>query len=359
MDLISFAAGALAGELLVEHVRRALATVSEIRPDAVATVPKRGWCELWKNGVRDTEDELLELWARILAEQATETRTYSPKTLRVLGICTQEVLEKFVKLRQFAWNIGGRTVLVTMNPGDKAYPTLWGGGRNIEVLAEHDLVVRHKEEVFFTPRVDPKDAKSPIIVTNPLRNWRVVLTPQAEHAWAEDRIPLGNITLTLAGEELLPLCITNPTNEAILAGESDEEDILNVTDWLGYWNGLKAREEKGRWSGDRVGPWSSLDLPHPGIGPRYGDTYTCRADDGWKWEVFEETRGQWRWQAKRDVQLDGSFRGRSSQYYEQDMVTCVESARAAGMPVERMERTHSGHRDAGAVDESGRCETRA
>ena len=344
MDLITFTAGALAGELLVEHVRRALATVGEVRPNAVVTLPKRGWCELWKNGVRDTEDELLELWARILAEQSTETRTYSPKTLRVLGVCTQEVLEKFARLRQFAWRISERTLLVTLNPEDKGYPTLWGGGRNIEVLAEHDLVERHKEEMFFTPGVDPKDAKAPIIVTNLLRNWRVVLTPQAEHGWAQERIPLGNITLTLAGEELLPLCISNPTHEEILARKSDEEDVLDVTDWLRYWNGLMGHEEGGRWSGDRVGPWSSLDLPHPGKGPRYGDTYTCTSEDGWEWEVFEESRGQWRWQAKRDVQPDGSFTGRSSRYYEDNMVTCVESARDAGMPVERMERLDGGLR---------------
>ena len=267
MDLITFAAGALAGELLVEHVRRALVTVGEVRPDAVATLPKRGWCELWKNGVRDTEDELLELWARILAEQATETRTYSPKTLRVLGVCTQEVLEKFARLRQFAWSISGRITLVTMDPGDKGYPMLWGGGRNIEVLAEHDLVARHNEEMFFTPGVDPKGAKSPIIVTNPLRNWRVVLTPQAEHGWAEDRVPLGNITLTLAGEELLSLCITNPTHEEILANKSDEEDILDVTDWLRYWNRLKAREEGGAvvrrpsWTLVKPGPAASWERP--------------------------------------------------------------------------------------------------
>ena len=77
MDIMSFTAGALASELLVEHVRRALVTVSEARPDSIATLPKRGWCQLWKNGVRDTEDELLEVWARILAEQATEMRTYT------------------------------------------------------------------------------------------------------------------------------------------------------------------------------------------------------------------------------------------------------------------------------------------
>jgi len=59
-----------------------------------------------------------------------------------------------------------------------------------------------------------------------------------------------------------------------------------VSDWLRYWNPLKAHEEGGRWSGDRVGPWSSLDLPHAGNGPRYGDTYTCTADDGWEWELF-------------------------------------------------------------------------
>lgn len=344
MDLITFAAGALAGELLVEHIRRALVTVGEVRPDAVATLPKRGWCELWKNGVRDTEDELRELWARILAEQATETRTYSPKTLQVLGVCTHEVLEKFAMLRQFAWSISGRTTIVTMDPRDRGYPTLWGGGRNIELLAEHDLVVRHNEEVFFTPGVDPQGKRSPIIVTHLLRNWRVVLTPQAEHGWVEERIPLGNITPTLAGEELLPLCISNPTGQDLGQEISGNEDLLDVADWLRYWDKLKAHEEGGRWSGDRVEPWSSLDLPHPGKGPRYGDTYTCSSGDGWEWEVFEETQGRWRWQAKRGVQPDGSFTGRTSHYYEDNMVTCVESARTAGMPVERMQRSHSGLR---------------
>ena len=345
MDIVSFIAGALASELLVEHVKRALATASEARPDSIATLPKRGWCQLWKNGVRDTEDELLEVWARILAEQVTEMRTYSPKTLQVLGVCTGEVLEKFAMLRQFAWSISGRTTLVTMDPQDKGYPMLWGEGRNIEVLAEYDLVARHNEEMFFTPGVDPKNKKSPIIVTHLLRNWRVVLTPQTEHGWVKERIPLGNITPTLAGEELLPLCISNPTQEEVLSRKSSDEDLLDVTYWLQYWNKLKAHEEGARWSGDRVGPWSSLDLPHPGEGPRYGDTYTCTSDDGWDWEVFEETQGRWRWQAKRGVQPDGPFTGRTSHYYEDNMVTCVESARATGMPVERMQRSHSGLRE--------------
>jgi len=160
----------------------------------------------------------------------------------------------------------------------------------------------------------------------------------------EERIPLGGITPTLAGEELLPLCISNPTDQYPGREISENEGLLDVSDWLRYWNPLKAHEEGGRWSGDRVGPWSSLDLPHAGNGPRYGDTYICTADDGWEWELFEETQDRWRWQAKRDVQADGSFTGRSSQYYEDDMVTCVESARAAGMPVERMQRSHSGLR---------------
>ena len=344
MDIISFTAGALASELLVEHVKRALATVSEARPDSIATLPKRGWCELWKNGVRDTEDELLEVWARILADQATETRTYSPKTLQVLGVCTHEVVEKFAMLRQFAWSISGRTAMVTMNPGDKGYPMLWGGGRNIEILAEHDLVVRHNADMFFTPGVGPQGRRSPIVATHLLGNWRVVLTPQAEHGWVEERIPLGNITLTLAGEELLPLCISNPTGHDLPQAISENEDLLDVTDWLHYWDKLKAHEEGGRWAGDRVGPWSSLDLPDPENKRRYGDTYTCSSSDGWEWEVFEETQGQWRWQARKNLEPDGSFKARTSQYYEDNMVACVENARDAGMPVERMQRSHAGLR---------------
>ena len=56
--------------------------------------------------------------------------------------------------------------------------------------------------------------------------------------------------------------------------------------------------------------------------------------------MFEETQGRWRWQARKDLEPDGSFKARTSQYYEDNMVACVENARAAGMPVERMQRSH-------------------
>ena len=124
--------------------------------------------------------------------------------------------------------------------------------------------MRHNEEMFFTPGVDPQGKRSPIIVTHLLRNWRVVLTPQAEHGWVEERIPLGNITPTLAGEELLPLCISNPTGQDLGQEISGNEDLLDVADWLRYWDKLKASPSLA--SKERL--WSCFR--HLKVNPIYG-----------------------------------------------------------------------------------------
>lgn len=145
------------------------------------------------------DKEMQELWARVLAGEANAPGTYSKRTVNFLGDLDKVDADLFTKLCGFGWQIGGVVPLIF--------------DVRAKIYEEHGITFStliHLESIG-------------LIQFNHLSGFRQLKLPkkfqvlyygqplQLEMSKEEDNeLQIGHVLLTKVGQELAPICGSNP-----------------------------------------------------------------------------------------------------------------------------------------------------
>ena len=139
------------------------------------------------------------LWARVLAGEANAPGSFAKRTVNLLGDLDKEDAELFVRLCGFGWAIGNVVPLV-FDAKDKIYNER---GINFSSLSHLESLglVQFNNITGFTRLRFPKS------VTVFYYGGAVTLTFPADN---DNELDIGNVLLTRAGQQLAPVCGSQP-----------------------------------------------------------------------------------------------------------------------------------------------------
>ena len=142
-----------------------------------------------------SDDEMQELWSRILAGEANAPGTYSKRTVNLLGDLDKRDAELFRSLCKFGWIVNTFTPLIF----DHEAAIYSNEGLNFNSL-------NHLESlglIHFSPTSGYKRTRLPSSITVEYCGHPLTLTlPQVEN----NDLTLGQVLLTQAGTELAFIC---------------------------------------------------------------------------------------------------------------------------------------------------------
>ena len=141
--------------------------------------------------------EMQELWASILARQATQSGSFSKRTIEIVSTLERQDAESFAKLGGFVWDLRPPTSLV-FDYNDSFYTSRGIDFVFLNHLASIGLLTIHGLGLQQTSAPDP---------------YRIVYRGSAHYvsnAKTFGTIPIGKVMFTQAGIELVLVCELSP-----------------------------------------------------------------------------------------------------------------------------------------------------
>ena len=148
-----------------------------------------------------SDDEMQELWARVLAGEANSPGTYSKRTVNFLGDLDKADAGLFSKLCGFGWQIGNVVPLVF----DVQADIYNGAGINFNTVSHLESIglVQFNNLAGFQRLGLPKRI-AVFYYGQPLQ-----LEFEKD---VDNRLDLGHVLLTKTGQELAPICGSKPAS---------------------------------------------------------------------------------------------------------------------------------------------------
>lgn len=148
-----------------------------------------------------SDDDMQQLWSRILAGEANRPGAFSKRTVNLLADLDKGDAELFMQLCGFAWQIGGIIPLVFDVPGEvyDRYGINFNSLSHLESLG----LIQFGEVAGFQRLKLPKNFTvfyygKPAALSLPKD--------------ADNTLELGKVLLTRAGQELAPVCGSTPVD---------------------------------------------------------------------------------------------------------------------------------------------------
>ena len=145
------------------------------------------------------DNDMQELWSRILAGEANAPGTYSKRTVNFLSDLDKSEAELFTKLCGFGWMIGSIVPLVF----DVHAAIYNNDGINFNTLSHLDSIglIQFDGLAGFVRQRLPKN----FIVTYYARPLALEIPPGSDN-----NLEIGKVRLTRIGQELAPICGSKP-----------------------------------------------------------------------------------------------------------------------------------------------------
>jgi uncharacterized repeat protein (TIGR03899 family) len=148
-----------------------------------------------------SNDEMQELWGRILAGEIKQPKSYSLRTLDILRNLSKQEAETFLKFASLAIHSAGTSFILNFN-GEKLLEEKYGLKFNERLLLEELGFLTANDLVFKLGKTDSKPAQSVFIVGN-----KIVIYNKIENK-PEQQLQI--LVFTKIGQELLKLVRTIP-----------------------------------------------------------------------------------------------------------------------------------------------------
>lgn len=146
-----------------------------------------------------SDEEMQQIWAKVLAGEANSPGTYSKRTVNFLSSLDKGDASQFSKLCGFGWQIGGASVLIY----DEKDPIYAAGGVNFSVLSHLDDIglISFEHLTGFKRMGFPKHMRvfyygEPIDIAFPKETGNDLET--------------GKVLLTQTGQQMAPICGSEP-----------------------------------------------------------------------------------------------------------------------------------------------------
>jgi hypothetical protein len=142
-----------------------------------------------------SDDEMQQIWAKVLAGEANAPGTFSKRTVNFLGDLDKSDAELFQNLCSFGWIVGGFTPLI-FDPQAEIYNSK---GINFNTLTHLDSIglIQFQSLSGFSRTGLPKSF-AVLYCAQPL----LLEMPKDE----KNTLPIGRILLTQLGQELVSVC---------------------------------------------------------------------------------------------------------------------------------------------------------
>jgi hypothetical protein len=150
-----------------------------------------------------SDNEMQELWSRVLAGESNSPGTYSKRTVNFLSDLDKSEAEQFTRLCGFAWTIGGEIVPLIYD--EYKHQIYKEQGINFDLFRHLESIglIQFSGLGAYTYENVPKKFAvlyygTPVILEMPKDSGNVIKT--------------GHIILTKIGEELAPICGSKPVD---------------------------------------------------------------------------------------------------------------------------------------------------
>ena len=148
-----------------------------------------------------SDNDMQELWSRILGGEANSPGTFSKRTVNLMGDLDKSDAELFTKLCGFGWLIGRFTALVL----DHSHKIYTDSGIDFDSLSNlENLGLIQFDSIAPFARLElPKKVKvyyydTPLVLTLPKET--------------DNDLEVGQVLLTRAGQQLAPICGSKPVD---------------------------------------------------------------------------------------------------------------------------------------------------
>lgn len=146
-----------------------------------------------------SDDDMQELWARILAGEANNPGAFSRRTVNLVSDLDKRDADMFRNLCGFVWHIGGLNPLVF----DVQHEIYNRNGIDFDSVIQLETLglVQDGSALGFQRNNLPKTARvyyygNPVVLAMPMES--------------DNKLGVGNVLLTQAGQELAPICGARP-----------------------------------------------------------------------------------------------------------------------------------------------------
>ena len=147
-----------------------------------------------------SDDNMQELWAKILAGEANNPGSYSKKTVNILGDLEQTEAQVFTALCNFVWTIGSEPIPLVYDVNHSIYSNAGLTSQMCTYLKELGLV-NYELPIFNFGQVGQG-------VTANYHHHEVNITGTTNSRG----LITGHVSLTLTGMQLFGLCLVEPVN---------------------------------------------------------------------------------------------------------------------------------------------------
>ena len=167
--------------------------IPELTGDASPEEIENDWIANYLDKCRIvSDDDMQELWARILAGQANNPGSFSRKTVNLVADLDKKDAELFTDLCSFVWAINGGPCPLVFDSEHEIYNKCGLNFRSLRHLEALGLV---RFDFFAMMSMTGLPQK----ITASYRNWLVQLTLPNE---SENELSVGKVLLTQSGTEL-------------------------------------------------------------------------------------------------------------------------------------------------------------
>jgi Protein of unknown function (DUF2806) len=146
-----------------------------------------------------SNDEMQELWAKILAGEANMPGTFSKRTVNFIADVDKDDADRFASLCRFGWIINGNFNLLIFDYTEKIYTE---NGINFEAL-------QHLEDIGLIKFIQMNafaEVDLPANISVHYHGTSLPLNP------LKDELPTGQVLITNVGKELARICDSNPVD---------------------------------------------------------------------------------------------------------------------------------------------------
>ncbi len=206
-ELSQRAADRSAQEETIQQANRESVLAKAIPQLSEGSTPEKmedDWVMNFFDKCRTTSDEDIQnLWARILAGEANNPGSFSRKTVNLMADLDKRDAEMFREFCRFVWMMNGRARLLVFDLSHQIYKEQ-GVNLDYSVHLETLGLVRVDSVGFITTDLPEKTKVS-------YHGRQAVLTHQSN---PEDKytIKVGNLLFTQAGRELFSICTPEPVD---------------------------------------------------------------------------------------------------------------------------------------------------
>ena len=172
-----------------------------------------------------SNEQMQDIWARILAGEANNPGSISRKTINILGDMDNADAELFTMLSRFAWRIGATPIAPIFDSDLAEDQSLYSdAGINLAVLANIEAFgLIHTSPLGFHLRVQPTT-----FVLSYFANAAEITMPDT----APHGLTVGNVFLTASGSQVVSICERTPVEgffEFICTKWSESDGVESVT----------------------------------------------------------------------------------------------------------------------------------